>query len=124
MIAIVNMGPRDDPDPLGVRIYEVRLCNERTYEVMATFEHKRSDGLGLCLLKASQAVERRKWESVAQVVARLQVIETKELNEPRKIRHRAGRRIHRAVDQHPGGGNTGKMHKVPAGVPSDGNYPG
>ncbi len=52
MIAIVNMGPHDDPDKLGVRTYKVRV----NAEVICTFSHRRADGLGRCLLEAGQAV--------------------------------------------------------------------
>ena len=58
MIAIVNVGPHDDPDKLGVRTYEVRI----NANVVCTFKHRRADGLGRCLLEASKAVERQKWE--------------------------------------------------------------
>ena len=59
MIAIVNMGGGDPTDIMGTRNYEVRINRD----VIATFQHRRSDGLGVCLLKASKAVEKHKWES-------------------------------------------------------------
>ena len=62
MIAIVNVGPHDDPDKLGVRTYEVRI----NANVVCTFKHRRADGLGMCLLKASKAVERQKWEQASE----------------------------------------------------------
>ncbi len=65
MIAIVNVGPFDDPDPFGVRMYEVRINSE----LITTFQHRRSDGLGRCLLEASKAVERQKWARVAEEIA-------------------------------------------------------
>ena len=52
MIAIVNIGPHDDPDPTGWRNYEVRI----NHEVIATFTHKREHGLARCLRMASAAV--------------------------------------------------------------------
>ena len=52
MIAIVNIGPHDDPDPTGWRNYEVRI----NHEVIATFRHKRERGLARCLQTASDAV--------------------------------------------------------------------
>lgn len=55
MIAIVNMGPYNDPDKLGWRDYEVRINSE----VVCTFRHRRADGLVRCLLEASKAVERK-----------------------------------------------------------------
>ena len=51
MIAIVNVGPYDDPDPTGWRDYEVRI----NY-VICTFRHKRGDGLAVCLAKATKAM--------------------------------------------------------------------
>lgn len=53
MIAIVNVGPHDDPDPAGWRNYEVRI----NHEVIATFRHKREHGLARCLHTAAAAVE-------------------------------------------------------------------
>lgn len=58
LIAIVNMGPHDDPDKGGERVYEVRINDM----VICTFKHRRADGLGRCLLEASKAVEMKKWE--------------------------------------------------------------
>ena len=48
MIAIVNIGGGDESNPLGERTYEVRINRD----VITTFKHKRSDGLGACLLEA------------------------------------------------------------------------
>lgn len=53
MIAIVNVGPHDNPDPTGWRTYEVRI----NHEVIATFTHKREHGLARCLKVAANAVE-------------------------------------------------------------------
>jgi hypothetical protein len=64
MIAIVNMGPHDPQDPLGWRTYEVRINRD----VIVRFQHKRTDGLGRCLLEASKAVERQKWEATAEML--------------------------------------------------------
>jgi hypothetical protein len=60
MIAIVNVGGGNAEDIMGIRNYEVRV----NHEVIATFQHRRSDGLGQCLLAASRAVEKQKWEQV------------------------------------------------------------
>lgn len=60
MIAIVNMGGGDPTDVMGVRNYEVRINRD----VIATFTHRRSDGLARCLMEASKAVERDKWKKV------------------------------------------------------------
>jgi hypothetical protein len=65
MIAIVNIGPHDDPNPLGERTYEVRINRN----VITTFKHKRGDGLGPCLLEASKAVERQKWMEVESFIS-------------------------------------------------------
>ena len=56
MIAIVNIGPHDDPDPTGWRNYEVRINRE----VIATFRHKREHGLARCLRMAAASVEARR----------------------------------------------------------------
>jgi len=56
MIAIVNVGPYNDPDPTGVRDYEVCINSD----VVATFKHRRSDGLAVCLRHAAGAVDRSK----------------------------------------------------------------
>ena len=64
MIAIVNMGPHDDKDAMGVRTYEVRI----NADVICTFKHRRSDGLGRCLLEASKAVELDKWEQADRML--------------------------------------------------------
>ena len=64
MIAIVNIGPHDDQDKLGVRTYEVRI----NADVICTFKHRRADGLGRCLLEASKAVERQTWEKAARIL--------------------------------------------------------
>ena len=63
MIAIVNIGPHDDPDPTGWRNYEVRINRE----VIATFRHKRDHGLARCLRMAAAAVEGRAGEKVASI---------------------------------------------------------
>jgi hypothetical protein len=55
MIAIVNIGPFDDVDAGGIREYEVRINSA----VITRFRHKRSDGLAVCLYKASEAVRNK-----------------------------------------------------------------
>ena len=67
MIAIVNMGGGDPQDVMGVRDYEIRINRD----VIATFKHRRSDGLARCLMEASKAVERAKWEKVDDFLKRL-----------------------------------------------------
>jgi hypothetical protein len=71
MIAVVNVGGGDESDPLGERTYEVRINRE----VITTFKHKRSDGLGACLLEASKAVERSKWMAVEEFMQAINPIE-------------------------------------------------
>jgi len=56
----VNVGPHDDADRMGERTYGVRI-NE---QVITPLRHRRSDGLGRCLLAASKAVEKQKWMDV------------------------------------------------------------
>ena len=63
MIAIVNVGPHDDPDPTGWRTYEVRI----NHEVIATFRHKRDDGLVRSLSLASGAVLKKQMNDYAMV---------------------------------------------------------
>lgn len=67
MINIVNMGPHDKNDPMGWRTYKISI---NSY-VITTFQHKRSDGLEVCLLKAAKAVERQKLEDVANMVRKI-----------------------------------------------------
>ena len=58
MIAIINKGPYDDPDPEGERVYELRI----NLGVITTFKHRRGDGLAVCLQKASDAVKAAGYE--------------------------------------------------------------
>ena len=64
MIAIVNIGPHDDPDPTGWRNYEVRI----NHEVIATFRHNREHGLARCLRMAADAVEDRRMGELTSAV--------------------------------------------------------
>ena len=64
MIQIVNVGPFDDPNVLGMRDYEVRI-NGR---FIAKFQHIRANGLGQCLFAAARAVELEKWQSGIQSI--------------------------------------------------------
>ena len=63
MIAIVNIGPHDDPDPTGWRTCEVRV----NHEVIATFRHKREGGLVRRLRLASEAVLEKQMNDYAKV---------------------------------------------------------
>ena len=65
MIAIVNVGPHDDPNAAGWRNYEVRI----NHEVIATFRHKRERGLARCLQAASDAVIEKQERERARVFA-------------------------------------------------------
>jgi hypothetical protein len=67
MIAIVNIGGGDESNPLGERTYEVRINRE----VITTFTHKRSDGLGACLFAAAKAVEKSKWTAVEKLIQKI-----------------------------------------------------
>lgn len=62
MIAIVNIGPFDDPDPLGLRRYEVRINDQ----VLAEFSHRRGDGLAECLRRASYAVATKRLKAIGR----------------------------------------------------------
>ena len=68
MIAIVNMGPHNEDDPLGMRTYEVRINST----VICEFQHRRGDGLSECLLKASQAVKKEHERRTNLLLERLQ----------------------------------------------------
>ena len=63
MITITNVKAHDE-DPLGLRTYEVRIKGE----LLAVFQHRRANGLAACLLEASKAVERKKWEDARSVL--------------------------------------------------------
>ena len=63
MITITNIGARDN-DILGWCDYEVRI----NQNVKITFKHKRSNGLGRCLMEAAKAVEKQKWEGLFGVL--------------------------------------------------------
>lgn len=65
MIAIVNVS--ENPSPFGVHDYELRINRE----VIAKFQHKREDGLTVCLQKAAAAAERAKWENAYAMFALL-----------------------------------------------------
>lgn len=53
MIAIVNTKKIKN----DLCEYEVRI----NQKVICTFQHKRMNGLGMCLMEASKAVEKQKW---------------------------------------------------------------
>jgi len=67
MIAIVNIGGGDPNDIMGEREYEIRINRD----VIANFIHRRSDGLGVCLQKAANAVESKKWKKVDVFIQKL-----------------------------------------------------
>lgn len=75
MITIVNVGATSDQEahnPGGLRNYEVRIWNGKSEKVIATFQHRRSAGLGICLLEASKAIERAKWTDAAKIFESMQ----------------------------------------------------
>lgn len=61
MIAIVNVstGP-----VIGWQNYELRINSH----VVATFRHKREEGLAKCLQAAAAAYEKKKWEDIAHLL--------------------------------------------------------
>lgn len=61
MIAIVNVGPFNQ-SPFGEREYEVRINSQ----LITKFKHERKDGLAACLMAAAKAVEKKKWEDMAE----------------------------------------------------------
>ncbi len=67
MITIRNISER--ASPFGKHEYEVRI---NSGPVIATFKHRREDGLAICLAKASAAVENARWEEVGRVLEALQ----------------------------------------------------
>lgn len=60
MIVIVNISKHRGP--WGEHEYELRI----NATVIATFRHKREEGLTVCLKKAAAAAERAKWEEAAR----------------------------------------------------------
>jgi hypothetical protein len=64
MILIQNIGGPLD----GVSKYSVQINNEFICE----FEHNRMDGLGMCLLEASKAVERTRWKDAHDMLMKLE----------------------------------------------------
>ncbi len=65
MIAIVNVS--ENPSPFGVHDYELRINRE----AVAKFQHKREDGLTVCLQKAAAAAEKAKWENAYAILMQL-----------------------------------------------------
>jgi len=62
LIAIVNVSKKNSP--FGEHKYEVRINRE----VVATFKHKKEDGLAQCLLRAAKAVEQQRWKREADII--------------------------------------------------------
>ena len=54
MIAIINTKKKKK----GKTVYNVQINND----LICRFEHDPLDGLGMCLLEASKAVERKRWK--------------------------------------------------------------
>jgi hypothetical protein len=48
----------------GKTVYQVQINDD----LICRFKHKRSDGLGICLLEASKAVERAKWKDAQKLI--------------------------------------------------------
>jgi hypothetical protein len=62
MIAIVNVSIHDDP--VGINDYELRI----NAKVISKFQHRRADGLAVCLKKAAAAAEKAKWEKIEEFI--------------------------------------------------------
>lgn len=62
MIAIVNVSK--EPKAIGWQDYEVRI----NAQVVATFRHKREEGLTKCLQEAAKAVEKEKWTAFVKAM--------------------------------------------------------
>jgi len=62
MIAIVNISTHDLP--IGWNEYELRI----NAKVIATFQHKREEGLTKCLELAAAAAEKAKWEQAREMI--------------------------------------------------------
>lgn len=60
MITIINTG-----EIIGKKVkYIIKINNE----LITEFLHERKDGLGICLLEASKAVERKKWTDLNELL--------------------------------------------------------
>lgn len=62
MIAIVNVSKHNSS--FGIHQYELRI----NQKVIASFEHKREDGLAVCLQKAAKAAEEAKWKETMEIL--------------------------------------------------------
>lgn len=60
MIAIFNTGKKS----AGKTVYQVQINDD----LICRFKHDRADGLGMCLLEASKAVERAKWKDAQRLI--------------------------------------------------------
>lgn len=67
MIRIIQIG-KENSNPLGVRLYEVGINN---HPAIATFKHKRGDGLAECLRKAAEAVDKARMKQVVEIMDRM-----------------------------------------------------
>lgn len=62
MIAIINVS--DVCKPFGVHKYEVRINKT----LITTFEHRREQGLVICLRQAAAAVEKVRWQEIMNIL--------------------------------------------------------
>ena len=62
MIAIVNVSTNNSP--IGWHKYELRI----NAKVIASFRHKREEGLTKCLERAAEAAEKAKWMEVEAMI--------------------------------------------------------
>ena len=60
MITIINTG-----ETVGKKVKYVVKIND---ELITEFLHERKDGLGMCLLEASKAVEKKKWLELRELL--------------------------------------------------------
>ena len=63
-MAVIIQNVSSHSSPFGEHEYEVRINTK----VVATFTHKREEGLTVCLRKAMEAVERTKWEETQRAI--------------------------------------------------------
>jgi hypothetical protein len=62
VIAIVNVSTNNSP--IGWHEYELRINSK----VIATFRHKREEGLTKCLERAAVAAEKAKWMEAKAII--------------------------------------------------------
>ena len=71
MICIVNIEP--EPKAFGIHKYSLRINNTEVCQ----FEHKREEGLGVCLRKAANAYTKHKWNQEYEIFKNIDAISVK-----------------------------------------------